>query len=360
MQQPQDLIYLKMAVELGRRNMGNSGSNPSVGCALVKDGVIIARAHTADGGRPHGEAVALKTVGEDARGATAYVTMEPCAHHGKTPPCAEALVKAGIARVVYSISDPDPRVNGAGEKMLRDAGIQVEQIHLEEAAELHRGFISRITRGRPYVTLKLAVSKDGMIAGPKGARVQITNKASQEYVHKLRAEADAILVGVNTVINDNPELTCRLPGMEDRSPMPVVLDGSGRFPASAKLLERPLMIFTTNAAPHTQGFEKAQFFYTENEENDKVPVNDVCRVLGKQGINQLLVEGGAAVAESFLEAEMVDEIVWIESPTPIGPKGVQAFRGGLDTLEKDYVFRIQRTADLEGDRLLILKKDKTD
>lgn len=351
--QEQDIRYLNMAAALGRRNLGNTGSNPSVGCVLVKNGKVIARGITGDSGKPHAETVALERASKEAKGATAYVTLEPCAHHGKTPPCAEALVKAGIARVVYSISDPDPRVNGAGEKLLRDAGIAVERIHTDEAAALHAGFLTRITQKRPYITLKMAVSKDGFIAGKGGKRTQISNPASHRYAHLLRAEADAILVGVNTVIQDDPELTCRLPGLENRSPQAVVIDASGRLPKTAKLLQKPLWIFTQNAAAHTQASENTQIFYTENLQSDKVSINEVCRILGENGINHLLVEGGKEIAESFLTANLIDEIAWIESPLTLG-EGVKA--PSLETLGLDHVFRIQRTADLEGDRLLILRK----
>lgn len=349
----EDKRFLKMAARLGRRNLGATGANPSVGCILVKDNRIIARGVTAPGGRPHAETVALAAAGMNAKGATAYITLEPCAHHGKTPPCAEALIKAGITRAVFSISDPDPRVNGAGEKMLREAGVAVEKIHTEEAADLHAGFLTRITQARPYVTLKLAVSQDGNIAGKNGEQVWITNELSLKTAHLLRAEADAILVGVNTVIQDNPALTCRLPGLESHSPVPVVLDGSGRIPKGAKLLQKPLWIFSNNGAEFPQATDKTQIFYTEPAQNGKVPIKRVCQTLAENGINRLLVEGGASVAQSFLEAGLVDEVVLMESPKILGENGIRAIGPqGLSALEASYGFRVRYSANLEGDRIV--------
>lgn len=342
------LHYLTLAARLGRRNLGNTAENPSVGCILVKDNCIIARGVTAPGGRPHAEATALERAGAQAKGCTAYVTLEPCAHHGKTPPCAEALVKAGVARVVYAVADPDPRVNGAGDRVIRESGIQVEKIQCAEAEELHAGFVSRITRKRPYVTLKMAISADGKIAGPGGARVQISNDISHKIAHLLRAESDAILVGVNTVIHDDPLLTCRLPGLENRSPMPVVMDGSAQLPKTAKLLGNPLWIFTKTGAHYPQVTDITQIFYTDAAENGTMPVSEVCHLLAEKGISRLLVEGGKKIAESFLRADAVDEIILVQSPNTTGPGGVDApeLEGAL------HGFRVRFTADHQGDRIV--------
>ncbi|MGI9414580.1 MAG: bifunctional diaminohydroxyphosphoribosylaminopyrimidine deaminase/5-amino-6-(5-phosphoribosylamino)uracil reductase RibD, partial [Hyphomicrobiales bacterium] len=218
-----DERFMRIALSLGRRNLGHTGENPSVGCVIVAgEGArahVVGRGWTAPGGRPHAETLALGRAGALAAGATAYVTLEPCAHHGKTPPCAEALADAGIARAVVATGDPDARVAGRGIEQLRAAGITVDACVLADQARRDlAGFLSRIERGRPEVTLKLAVSADGKIAAAPGKTTAITGAQARSRGHLIRAQSDAILVGRGTVVADDPSLTCRLPGMEDRSP----------------------------------------------------------------------------------------------------------------------------------------------
>jgi diaminohydroxyphosphoribosylaminopyrimidine deaminase/5-amino-6-(5-phosphoribosylamino)uracil reductase len=234
---PEDRRYMAAAIRLSRRHTGLTSTNPSVGCVIVKDGVVVGSAVTARGGRPHAETQALAIAGEAARGATAYVTLEPCSHWGKTPPCANALVAAGVSRVVVCLTDPDPRVSGRGLAILREAGIEVVSGVLEEEGrQALEAYLMRQMKGRPHVTLKLAVSADGMI-GRKGAgQVAITGPISRAQVHALRAEMDAILVGIGTALADDPELTVRLPGLEDRSPVRIVLDRHLRLPLTSKLV----------------------------------------------------------------------------------------------------------------------------
>ena len=231
-----DERFMAAAIRLCRRNLGRTATNPSVACLIVKNGVVVGSAVTAPGGRPHAETQALAVAGDAARGATAYVTLEPCSHHGKTPPCADALIAAGVSRVVVSVTDPDERVAGRGLGMLRDAGIAVETGVLEaQGRAALAAYLTRQTKKRPYVTLKLAVSADGMLGRLGAGQVAITGPVSRGQVHVLRAETDAILVGIGTVLADDPELTCRLPGLETRSPVRIVLDPRLELPPGSKL-----------------------------------------------------------------------------------------------------------------------------
>ena len=228
---------MRAALAMGRRGLGNTWPNPAVGCVILKDGHVVGRGWTQAGGRPHAETEALARAGEAARGATAYVTLEPCCHWGKTPPCADALIAAGLSRVVAAVEDPDPRVAGAGLARLRAAGLSVESGVCEaEAAELNAGFFQRVHTGRPLVTLKLAASLDGRIAAASGESRWITGEIARERVHLLRAEHDAVLVGTGTALADDPQLTCRLPGMASRSPVRIVMDRDLRLPRTAHLV----------------------------------------------------------------------------------------------------------------------------
>ncbi|WP_064706857.1 bifunctional diaminohydroxyphosphoribosylaminopyrimidine deaminase/5-amino-6-(5-phosphoribosylamino)uracil reductase RibD [Rhizobium bangladeshense] len=233
-----DEDFMAAAIRLSRRHLGRTATNPSVGCLIVRNGVVVGSAVTAPGGRPHAEPQALAEAGELARGATAYVTLEPCSHHGKTPPCAEALISYGVARVVISVTDPDPRVSGRGISMLRDAGIEVTTGVLEvEGRRSLAAYLTRQTKNRPYVTLKLAVSADGMIGRPGEGQVAITGPQARAQVQALRAETDAILVGIGTAIADDPLLTVRTPGLEAQSPIRIVLDPSLALPLTSKLVQ---------------------------------------------------------------------------------------------------------------------------
>ena len=232
-----DERFMARAIEVSLRHQGQTLTNPSVGCVLVKDGKIIAEAVTAIGGRPHAERQALEMAGEAARGATAYVTLEPCSHWGKTPPCANALVEYGVARVVVAVNDPDERVSGRGYTILRDAGIVVETGLLRaEGQRALAGYLTRQVKKRPHVILKLAVSADGMIGRKGEGQVAITGPEARHAVHELRARCDCILVGIGTAIADDPELTVRISGMEQRSPVRIVLDRQLELPLTSKLV----------------------------------------------------------------------------------------------------------------------------
>lgn len=320
-----DARWLVVAVRLAHRALGTTAENPPVGCVIVREGRLLGLGSTAPGGRPHAETVALAMAGEAARGATAYVTLEPCAHHGRTPPCAEALAAAGIERAVIACEDPDPRVSGRGIEILKRAGIAVEVgPGREQATADLAGFFSRIIRNRPYVTLKLAVSADGMIAEAAGRQTGITGPEVKSRVHLMRAQSDAILVGRSTAEIDDPELTCRLPGMEQRSPIRLVLTTHGDFPAAGKLaataLDHPVWLLSGEKKQEIEGV----ISIICQTSGDEINLDDALRQLAARGINRLLVEGGAKVARSFLESGLVDEAQIFTSPSKLGAKGVAA------------------------------------
>ncbi|MEC9167019.1 MAG: bifunctional diaminohydroxyphosphoribosylaminopyrimidine deaminase/5-amino-6-(5-phosphoribosylamino)uracil reductase RibD, partial [Pseudomonadota bacterium] len=231
-----DKRWMSAALNLARRGLGNVWPNPAVGCVVVSQGRVVGRGWTQPGGRPHAEAMALAAAGPAAAGGCAYVTLEPCAHHGRTPPCADALIAARLARVVYAVGDPDPRVAGAGAARMKAAGLAVETDVLADAAyALNLGFFSRVTRRRPMFTLKMATSLDGRIATRTGASQWITGPAARAHGHRLRAEHDAIMVGSGTAVADDPALTCRLPGLRDRSPLRVLCDSGLRTSPTSKM-----------------------------------------------------------------------------------------------------------------------------
>lgn len=325
-----DRRFMAAAIRLSRRNFGLTATNPSVGTLIVRDGVIVGRGVTALGGRPHAEPQALAEAGDLARGATAYVTLEPCAHHGRTPPCAEALVAAGIARVVGATSDPDPRVSGKGYAILRAAGIEVvEGVVAEAAADMLAGYLTRSLSKRPEVILKLAVSADGMIGRRGEGQVAITGAVARAQVHLMRAEADAILVGIGTALADDPELTCRLPGLEARSPARIVLDAALRLPPASKLAATarkvPLLLASSlgaeNARRATLADCGAGFLAVEFHEG-RIALPELLEDLGAQGFMTLMVEGGARTARHFLDEGLVDRIALFCGPAAIGEGGI--------------------------------------
>jgi diaminohydroxyphosphoribosylaminopyrimidine deaminase/5-amino-6-(5-phosphoribosylamino)uracil reductase len=329
-----DRRFMALALVLGRRGQGRSWPNPAVGAVIVRDGVIVGRGWTQAGGRPHAEVEALKRAGDAARGATLYVTLEPCSHHGKSPPCADAVIAAGIARVVSAIEDPNPEVAGQGHARLRAAGIAVDVgLLAQDAARDHAGHFRRVRDRRPHVILKLAVSPDDRIAAAGYRPVAITGDATKARVHLLRAQCDAILVGIGTVLSDDPLLTCRLPGMEARSPVRVVLDRSLRIRGTSRLVqsarETPLWVVTSSTAEAPAamklGAAGAQVIRVATATAAAgLDLHAVLRTLTERGITRLLVEGGARVASSFVAADLVDEVWLLRGPEKIGAEGVPA------------------------------------
>lgn len=331
-----DRRFMAAAIRLARSHEGRTGSNPSVATLIVRDidgaPVIVGRGVTAIGGRPHAEPQALAEAGELARGATAYVTLEPCAHHGRTPPCAEALVAAGIARVVAAATDPDERVSGRGYAILRQAGIEVEEGVLAKEAERDlAGYLTRRTKNRAHVTLKLAVSANGKIGRRDGEQVVITGEIARRQVHALRARSDVILIGVGTAINDDPDLTCRLPGLEDRSPVRLVLDTQLRLPLGSRLAktarEVPVWIATAAAQDDPRRIALAKCgveFIASDAHHGRLALPELLEDLAARGLSTVMVEGGATVAQSFLTEGLVDRIILLTSDTVIEGDAVDA------------------------------------
>jgi diaminohydroxyphosphoribosylaminopyrimidine deaminase/5-amino-6-(5-phosphoribosylamino)uracil reductase len=328
-----DQRFMQLALSLGRRGLGRTAPNPAVGAVVVKDGVIIGRGWTQPGGRPHAETEALKRAGKEAKGATLYVTLEPCSHQGKTPPCVDAIIRAGIARVVSALEDPNPEVAGQGYAKLRERGIAVDTgLEAKAAARQHAGHIRRMRDGRPHVLLKLAASADGKAGLPGRKPAGITGEAARARVHQMRAEYDAILVGIGTVLSDDPHLTCRLPGMMDWSPVRIILDARLRVPLATSIIgtarETPTWVFATpNASPVAEDILKAKGVevFRVNGKDGRLDLAAVLKTLGERGITRLMVEGGPTIAASLLKADLVDEAALFRSPNPLGE--------GIDVLE---------------------------
>ena len=328
-----DKRFMAAAIRLARRNEGQTGTNPSVACVLVRDdgegAYIIASGITAPGGRPHAEPLALAEAGDLAKGATAYVTLEPCAHHGRTPPCAQTLINAGVARVVTAVVDPDERVNEKGHGMLRAAGIEVSAGCLaREAAEGLSAYLIQKANNRAQVTLKLAVSADGFIGVKGQGQVSITGPVARAQSHLMRAHHHAILVGAGTVIEDDPDLTCRLPGLEARSPIRILLDPNGRIPLSAKAVQtagvtRTVMVLGGGVSEghrvqlRSQGCE----ILPCEIENGRVALPELLEDMAAIGIHSVLVEGGAKTADAFQEEGLVDELMLFAGSSKVGVAG---------------------------------------
>jgi diaminohydroxyphosphoribosylaminopyrimidine deaminase/5-amino-6-(5-phosphoribosylamino)uracil reductase len=336
---------MALALTLGRRGLGNVWPNPAVGAIVVGRGhdgpVVLGRGWTQPGGRPHAETEALGHAGTAARGATLYVTLEPCSHHGKTPPCADAIIAAGVARVVCALEDANPEVGGRGLARLREAGILVDVgICAADARRAHAGHLRRMRDGRPHVMLKLALSADEKV-GLAGRRpAAITGEAARERVHRLRAASDAILIGIGTALADDPLLTCRLPGLARHSPVRVVLDGNLRLPVLSRLVqsadETPVWVFAGSTAPvagesalRAAGVEVLRVARAD----ERLDLPQVLQALAARGITRLMVEGGSTTAAAFVAADLVDEAVLFRGPPIIGPGGIDALAGmSLTTL----------------------------
>ncbi len=351
-----DTYMMRIALTLAERGLGQTAPNPSVGCVIEKHGVIIGRGWTQPGGRPHAETVALTQAGTGAVGATAYVTLEPCAHHGQTPPCAQALIDAGIARVVVATGDPDPRVTGKGLSMLQEAGVDVSTGVLNEAADtLNAGFFLRVREKRPLFTLKLATTADGRIALESGESKWITGQEARRFGHMLRANHDAILIGIGTALADDPSLDCRIAGLEDRSPSRVILDTDLRLPVTSKLV-------ATSGGPdtivlHTEGArDRVKALESAGVQVIKLPAKHsaeaVAAKLADLGFTRVLVEGGAKVHAAFLEVGYADRIMHFSAAKVIGGDGIAAIAPlGLAALAEAPHFMLERIFRLGPDML---------
>lgn len=353
---------MRLALGLARRGLGNCWPNPAVGCVLVKAGRIVGRGWTQPGGRPHAEVEALGRAGAAAAGATAYVSLEPCSHHGKTPPCVDALVAAGVRRVVVACRDPDPRVAGAGMDRLIAEGIEIaDDVLAAEGRATARGHVLRITERRPYVALKTATSIDGRIASRTGDSQWITGDAARRMGHLLRARHDAVLTGIGTVLADDPRLTCRLPGVAKRPPVRVVLDSGGRFPPTCRLAtdgaDGPVWLFVKPGAGAAGPIPDHIDVIETPSAGERIDFGAVMHILAERGITRVLVEAGAAVSASALAAGLVDTLYWFRAGRLIGGDGLPAAGPlGHDRLTDLPGFRLADSRPVGDDRLDIYHK----
>lgn len=351
---PHDARFMAAAVALARRASGRVWPNPAVAALIVDESgdipVVRGRGWTQPAGGAHAEVRALRDAGEASRGATCYVTLEPCSHHGRTGPCAVALAEAGIRRVVVGLSDPNPRVSGRGVAILREAGVEVVVgVGEKLAAAHHAGFVRRMSEGRPHVVLKLAVSRDGYIGRKNDGQVAITGEDVRRRVHLYRAECDAIMVGIGTALADNPSLTCRLPGLEGRSPVRVVLDPRAELPLDGKLAatagKTPVWVVVANDAE----FERTDALSARGcmvirvapDEAGRISPKVALRALGQRGITTVILEGGSRLARSFLDADAVDEAMIYHGGATVGNGGILPFGDRpLDLIDESGLAKI--------------------
>ena len=362
-----DRRWMRVAIAAARRAEGRTADNPPVGCAIVSSSeTLIAVGHTARGGRPHAETEALAVAGEAARGATAYVTLEPCAHTGQTGPCVEALIAAGIKRVVIAARDPDERVNGRGIERLADAGIALKiGVEADAARRVMAGFLARATTGRPLVTLKTATSLDGMIALADGAKRWITGPQMRRYVHLQRSRADGLLSAIGTVLADDPELTCRLAGCGADSPHRFILDGDLRMPAEARLFQDVMEVGLTIFCREGADVERAMALREAGADVQSVDIDDsgklslltVMRTIAEMGCSNLMVEAGGKLAASLLRNDLVDRILWTQGQQLIGHDGVPVIgRLDLSDLPSAPSFGIVAEGGFDTDRFIMLER----
>jgi len=354
--------WMRLALSLGARGLGRVWPNPAVGCVIVADGRVLGRGWTQDGGRPHAETMALAQAGAAARGATAYVSLEPCNHHGKTPPCTEALIASGVARVVVSLTDPDPRVSGGGLQRLRGAGVEVVTgVCAVEAEAAHRGFLTRVTQGRPMLTLKLAISADGRIATATGESQWITGPEARRRVHAMRARHDAVLVGAGTARADDPSLTVRGLGIRQQ-PVRVVLSRRLDLPEGSALMRSardvPVWLCHGPDAPQAAraGWDAAGARRIEVAAGPggQLDLAQVMRALGEAGLTRVFCEGGGTLAAGLLASDLVDEMAVISAGMVMGAEGTPAVGAmGIATLSEAPRFTLRATHPVGGDVLSI-------
>jgi len=335
-----DIYWMRKVIRLAEKGRGRTSPNPMVGAILVKDGIPVGEGYHAKAGEPHAEIIALQKAGDKARGATLYINLEPCSHYGKTPPCAPALIEAGVKKVVVGMEDPNPLVKGRGLEMLRNNGIHVEVGVFKQAClELNEAFSKYIQSGKPFVTLKIAATLDGKIATKQGESKWITGESSRRFVHRLRNSADAIIIGIGTILRDDPLLTARMKG--GRDPYRIVLDSRLRILEGAKVIhQKPekTIIATTESAPKEkrEALEKKGVqVMTLEAQQGRVNLRSLLSRLGEMEMTSLLVEGGSEINGSFLNEGLIDKLFLFLSPKVLGGQALEMFGGkGVETLEK--------------------------
>ncbi len=345
----QDQIWMRRAIELARQGQYSTKPNPNVGCVIVKDGVVVGEGFHPKAGQPHAEVFAMRQAGEQARGATAYVTLEPCAHYGHTPPCAKGLVEAGVAKVIVACPDPNPLVAGKGMQMLKDAGIEVEVgICEDEAHPLNDGFLKAMATGMPYVRLKIASSLDGRTAMASGESKWITGIEARQDVQHWRAISGAVITGIDTVLADDCQLNVRsLKGIDDISsivqPKRIILDRQGRLPLTAKILENPETVMVMG--PYRQELADLGVIQLEIQ-----PLKELLQYLVQQHqIYDVLVEAGATLSSAFLQEKLVDELISYVAPTLLGQTARSMFNAEFSQMAEQLRFKLQDVTRLGDD-----------
>ncbi|UXY17158.1 bifunctional diaminohydroxyphosphoribosylaminopyrimidine deaminase/5-amino-6-(5-phosphoribosylamino)uracil reductase RibD [Chitiniphilus purpureus] len=361
-----DQAFMQRALALAGRGACNTTPNPSVGCVLVRHGVIVGEGYSQPVGQAHAEVMALREAGAAARGATAYVTLEPCSHYGRTPPCADALIAAGVTRVVAALTDPNPLVAGQGLARLAAAGVAVESGVLRAVAlEHHKGFLSRMLRARPWLRIKLAASLDGRVALKDGQSQWITGQAAREDVQRLRARSCAMLTGIGTVLADDPQLTVRLPQPEPwhgRQPLRVVLDSGLRLPTTARLLAQPgVLVVGMRDGPNRVALEAAgaEVLLLPAAGQGRVDLAALLAELGRRGMNEVTVEAGGTLAGALLQAGLVDEVVLYQAPVLLG-QGMPMAEFSLDRLADRLVPTVLSRRLVGADERIVLRFTQVD
>jgi diaminohydroxyphosphoribosylaminopyrimidine deaminase / 5-amino-6-(5-phosphoribosylamino)uracil reductase len=357
-----DTRFMAAALAFGRRGLGLCAPNPAVGALVVKDGAIVARGWTKPGGRPHAETEALREAGVQARGATLYVTLEPCSHVGQTPPCTDAIIAAGVGRVVYAVDDPDPRARARGAQILADAGIGVTRgVLAEEAVRANLGHFLRVSRKRPMITLKLALTADSYAAGPAGdPRLVITGAPANGLVHVMRAMHDAVMTGIGTILTDDSLLSVRLPGLENRKPLRVVLDSDLRLPSSSRLAATaakiPTLIVAGEGASEARAARlceaRIEVAHVRRDAGGRVDLQAALTLLAARGLTRIFCEGGPHVAAGLIDQGLADEFIIFAAPEPLGKEGVLGLDPNTATLLADPThYRRAETRMIGTDRL---------
>ncbi len=362
--QQSDITFMRRALALARKGLGLTAPNPAVGCVIVRDGRVVGEGWHKKAGTPHAEVHALAMAGDAARGAEVFVTLEPCCHHGKTPPCCDALIAAGVKRVVAGMVDPFLEVAGRGLQTLRQAGIRVEVGLLEEACkELNKGFIKAVTSGRPYLVYKTAMTMDGNIATVTGHSHWVTGETSRKLVHRLRAQCDAVMVGVDTIIADNPQLTVR--HVRGRDPLRVIVDSRLRTPESVQVLQGPdvgkTLIATceTDENIHRRYTDQGALVLVCREYDGRVDMDDLLRKLATRGVQSILLEGGSRLAGDLLQHGLIDEYIFFYAPKLVGNGFAPFAISGISSMEEAYKLRVQKVARSGEDLVVYARPEGT-